>query len=203
MKGLGLVVVFLATIPSTYGHALNTPDDVKASTDKPNAPSDPAAMDDPCFSANDKHRLQCMKKVVLGMVKGARASFESGDYPSALGQLEEAKQYDPGNPLLYFDEALAFSRMGERQKAINQLDLCIWLASEGHKKEDAEIFRARLLTQDPLTYTKGGLSAKTMEEVNHGLESFQSLPRWRMPPGVETQQLCQKIENEKIAPTSP
>src|SRR6266436_2472657 len=118
MKSLGLAIVFLATISSTYGHPLDTFDDVKVAADKPYAADDLAAMDDPCFSANDKHRLQCMKKFVLSMVKGARASFESGEYLSAIGQLEEAKQHDPGNPLLYFDEALIFSRLGERQTAV-------------------------------------------------------------------------------------
>ena len=87
------------------------------------------------------------------MIKGASVSFEEGDYLSALGQLDQAKQYNPANPLLYYVEALILNRMGERQEAIYQLDLCILFAREGRKKEDAGLFRAGLLTKSLLFLT--------------------------------------------------
>jgi len=58
-----------------------------------------------------------------------------GDYQSALGQLDEQSN-TIREILLYYDEALIFSRMGERQKASTSLTCAFGLLPEGRKKEE-------------------------------------------------------------------
>lgn len=196
MNWLKPIAFVLAAGSLASARPMNSGDDSRAPGDTTHSADALITIDDACASESDQKRPRCTEHLVASLIKGASISFKKGDYLSALGQLGEAKQYDPANPLFYYDEALILNKMGERQKAIYQLDLCILFAHDGRKKEDAELFRAGLVTQEPLSWTKDRHELKRMKAVNQNLVDLRSRPRWDTRVNVSEQLPCEtELEN--------
>ena len=62
---------------------------------------------------------------VSALVAATRATFEAAKYEDCTAQLEEALKIEPAKPLVHYDLAACYSRLGDRPRSIDHLDLSL------------------------------------------------------------------------------
>lgn len=123
-----------------------------------------------------------------GLLTEARSFYDGGKISEAVKKLEEAQTFDSGNPALHYNFALCYSKLGDRIKAVAEMDQTLALLPENDKNRDQlEQVRSAMMSGE----TPPVLSPDAKQRV----ESFNLL--------TTKSRLLSGSENDEGTPASP
>jgi tetratricopeptide (TPR) repeat protein len=139
--------------------------------------------------------LDRIRRRVARLVALAQADILNNDYISAIDRLDEAHQYLPGDPGLFYDKAIVLKKLGDREKAVELLDTCIYLSPPGRRREDAEILRSQWSTWEQ----PAAEGHKQLDGFNSALRAFHAgFAEGGDPPGAIP---CKQLETMAVGVT--
>jgi tetratricopeptide (TPR) repeat protein len=129
-------------------------------------------------------------KKVQSLLKESHGLYDAGKTQEALAKLEEAHGLDVGNPSILYNLALCHAKLGDKVKAIADLDQCLQILPEDDKNRG-------LLEQLKSSLVTGENPSQLTPEIKSKIENFNSSAL------AETKTSNEPPESEAPKPTSP
>jgi tetratricopeptide (TPR) repeat protein len=137
------------------------------------------------------YRVQQEKtKKVQSLLKESHGLYDAGKTQEALTKLEEAQGLDAGNPSILYNLALCHAKLGDKVKAIADLDQCLQVLPEDDRNRgQLEQLKSSLVT--------GENPSQLTPEIKSKIESFNNSAL------AETKTPNEPPESETPKPISP
>src|SRR6266403_2134807 len=152
-------------------------------------------------------------KKVQSLLTESHGLYDAGKTQEALSKLEQARDLDSANPSVHYNLALSYAKLGDKPKAISELDQCLQLLPEDDKNRgQLEQLKSSLVTGENPAQLAPELKSK-IENFNNSAQAESrtssgladsELPKASSPDAKAATLPCSQLkELESSLPKSP